>query len=553
MGLSACTAVISDPGGSSGSGSEGPGGPTPPDVVNAAATGLTRMTPVQYENSVRDLFAAPSLTLGLDEDTGEAVSRLAAEKFNTAAESVTTNHSSWGDPVFPCDTSGAADDSCAESFIEDFGMRAFRRPLTAEEKTWLRGVYDSARKDQGFRDSLFTVLQVMLQSPQFLYFLEVGQPATGKLAPGVKALTGFERATRLSYFLWNTTPDPELLAAAEQGAMDTQAGVRAQAERLLADPRAKARVVEFFINWLELDGTALHHSLLETPKNPQVFPEDSPSLRGAMRKEIEALVQRVVFDGDGKLSTLLTTNEGYVNEPLADLYGVSGPKGEQNFEWVTLPMEQRAGLFTRAAFTTLYAGADVKSPIRRGAFLLEKALCVHLGEPPPNANDTPVTGGAVVENGKTVERTVRQDVEAKTTGPGCSGCHQVLNPIGFAFENYDALGRYHDKETGSGPDGQFSLSVDASGSFPVYSDDQIVEAISVNGGVEMSVQLSQSPMVQQCFAQHWFEHALSRSPQDEDAQSMNQLTDALSKSGRVLDLILAVALSDAFLYVKVQQ
>ncbi|HMR04581.1 MAG TPA: DUF1592 domain-containing protein [Polyangiaceae bacterium] len=555
LAVSACNGVISDPGGEPGSGNgSGPGksnGATPPGTINVAATGLGRMTPTQYENTVRDLFASPKLVLSLDPDTGQAVSRLAAEKFNTAAEEITASQGSWGDPIFPCDTSGSEDSACVDTFISDFGKRAFRRPVTDEEKAWLRGVYDTARKGQGFRDSLFVVLQVMLQSPQFLYFLEVGRPSNGKIAEGVKALTGFERATRLSYFLWNTTPDTELLLAAEKGELESAQGVKTHALRLLADPRARSQITKFFIDWLELTGTNLHGSLAEAAKDPALFPEDSPSLRAAMETEVVALVERVVLDGDGKLSTLLTTTEAYVNEPLATLYGVAGPKGAQDFQWLNLPATERAGLFTRAAFATLYASPQVKSPIRRGAFLVEKALCVHLGEPPPNANDVPVTGGSVVSNGKTVDLTVREDVEAKTSGPGCNGCHQVLNPIGFAFDLYDALGRYHDKETGTGAKGAFSLPVDASGGFPVYDEeDNVTGKIPVNGAVEFSEQMSQDAAVQRCFARNWFEHAFSRLPVIEDTESMRQLSDVMQTSGRVDDLIIALTVSDAFLYVK---
>src|SRR5262249_20962958 len=150
-----------------------------------------------------------------------------------------------------------------------------------------------------------------------------GSAESRPVASGVIPLTGWERATRLSYFLWNTMPDDELLDAAESGAMDTLEGVRAQTERLLASDRARSTMVRFFDEALEIDGGSKHAALEVVPKSPDVFPEDSPALRQAMRTELEALVEKTLFDGDGTLETLFTTNEAYVNGPLAALYGVS--------------------------------------------------------------------------------------------------------------------------------------------------------------------------------------------------------------------------------------
>jgi hypothetical protein len=241
---------------------------------------------------------------------------------------------------------------------------------------------------------------VILQSPDVYYFLELGRDPgqTKGLASGVRPLTGWERATRLSYFLWNTLPDDALLDAAEAGELDTAEGVKVQADRLAHDDRGRGTFKSFFSDWLELDGTKKHPSLVTADKDADLYPADSPELREAMRAETEALVEHVVFDGDGRFETLLTTTEAYLNGPLAKLYGVSGPSGE-GFEWVKLPADQRAGLLTRAAFLTVFAGVEVKSPIRRGAHILKDMLCVELGPPPPNGTLRPskpcATGGAI--------------------------------------------------------------------------------------------------------------------------------------------------------------
>jgi len=520
--------------------------------LDVAWAGIRRMTPAQYLNSARDLLGDADLDLELDADTGEAMTLLGAEKLNAAADFIASRSDAWASDVFPCDTSGEGTPECVDQFIQTFGRRAFRHPLGDDEIAWLRGVFDQARTEQSFKDSLLIVLQVMLQSPQFIYFLEQGSDATGGLPAGVRPLTGWERATRLSYFLWNTTPDDELLAAAESGALDTIEGVEAQAQRLLADERVHTTAKDFFIGWLELDGTPTHPSLEEGTKNADLFPEDSPALRAAMRKEIEALVDRVIFEQNGTVQSLVTSTDAYVNGPLAKLYGVAGPADDTTFEWVTLPSDERAGMFTRAAFLSVYAGGIVKSPIRRGAFLLKKALCVQLGKPPPNANDTPVTGGNIDENGKTVHKTVRQDVEAKTSTGVCTACHSIINPVGFTLEHFDALGKWQTKETGQDDTGTWSLDIDATGALPAFDDagEMTTGKVAVNGAVEMSKALAETPALTSCVASRWFETALHRKSADEDQTTVLALNATLASGATLTDVVKTMVGSDSFLFLR---
>lgn len=546
-----CVGSIGDRAGGDGNGS-GPAVDGAHPGLDVASSAIRRMTPNQYVNSVRDLLGDADLELDLDADTGQAVTLLGAQKLNAAADYVASRSDVWGATVFPCDTTGDGSSACADELIATLGRRAFRRPLDDDEKAWLRGVYDAAKAEQTFQDSLLVVVQVILQAPQFVYFLELGTDQTSGLPAGVRPLSGFERATRLSFFLWNTIPDEELLGAAESGELDTMDGVQAQAARLLADPRAHGMAKDLYVGWLQLDGTPTQPGLEEGTKNPDLFPEDSPALRAAMRQELEALVERVVFEQNGTVETLLTTTDAYVNGPLAALYGVDGPADATTFEWVKLPADERAGLFTRAAFLGMYAGPTVKSPIRRGAFLVKKALCVELGKPPPNANDTPVTGGSVDENGKTVHKTVRQDVEGKTSTGVCAGCHSIINPVGFAFENFDALGKWQTKETGEDETGPFSLDIDASGALPVLDEHGSVtpDKVAVNGAVEMSKALAQSPALTSCMASRWFETALHRDPDTKDQTSVDVVSKALAGGATFSDVVSTLVTSDAFLFLR---
>ncbi|WP_434045771.1 MULTISPECIES: DUF1592 domain-containing protein [Sorangium] len=536
--------------GRAGGGGEGPSGES--GLVDVAPAGMRRMTPEQFTNSMRDLFGDPALDLDLDADTGEVISLLAVDKLNAAAEAIVARRPSWGTAVFPCDTSGPDDEVCVDDFVRTFGRRAFRHTLDEAEVAMLKGQVSRARKEQSFEDALLVVLKTMIQSPGVYYLVELGRDVDGDggeaLASGVRPLTGWERAARLSYFLWNTTPDDALLDAAESGALDTAEGVRAQAERLLSDDRARATARRFFAEWLELDGTNKHASLESAPKSPELYPEDSPALRAAMRAEIEALAERVLFEGDGRFETLLTTTDAYVNGPLAALYGVEGPAGDSEFAWVSLPGDQRAGIFTRAAFLSVFGSIEVKSPIRRGAYILEEVLCRPLGPPPPNASDVPVKGGVVEENGELVQRTIRQDVEAKTSSGNCVSCHATINPIGFAFEQYDALGRWQSQETGGGEAAPYALDIDARGRLPAVGPD--AEGVEVDGAVEMSAALAASAAARACLTKHLFQTALRRVPVDQDLASIEAATPAPESGGSLRDLILDLTTSDAFLHLR---
>jgi hypothetical protein len=526
------------------------GSPSASGLVDVAPAGMRRMTPAQFTSSMRDLFGDPGLELDLDPDTGEVASLLAVDKLNAAAEAIVARRASWGTPVFPCDTTGADDEACVDGFVRTFGRRAFRRTLDEAEVAMLKGQYARAREEQSFEDALLVVLETMIQSPNVYYFVELGRGGDGSepLASGVRPLTGWERASRLSYFLWNTTPDDALLDAAESGALDTAEGVRAQAERLLSNDRARATARRFFADWLELDGTNKHASLEGAPKSPEIYPEDSPALRAAMRTELEALVERVLFEGDGRFETLLTTTDAYVNGPLAALYGVEGPADERTFSWVSLPRDQRAGLFTRAAFLSVFGSLEVKSPIRRGAYILEQVLCRPLGPPPPNASDVPVKGGAVEENGEVVHRTIRQDVEAKTSSGACASCHRTINPIGFAFEHYDALGRWQSQEAGGDAQAPYLLDIDARGSLPALPPDE--EGVEVDGGVGMSAALAASPAARACLTKRFFQTALRRVPIDQDLASIEAATPTPESGGSVRDLIVSLTTSNAFLHLR---
>jgi hypothetical protein len=371
--------------------------------------------------------------------------------------------------------------------------------------------------------------ELILQAPQLLYVYAEGTPAGA-----VSVLDGYARAERLSYFLWDAPPDAELLAVAASGELATREGMRAQAERLLADERAKPVLRSFLADWLELDGATILPSLEETPKDSKLFPGFDAALRQSMRRELEAFMDHVMFEADGSLTELFTSTRAYVNAPLAELYGVKGPASADEWAWVDLKATERAGMLTRAGFLAVHASQNVTSPIRRGVYLLKEVLCVKLPSPPANVDNTPVevTGGEI--------KTVRQATLQRTGNAACSACHGRINELGFAFEHYDAIGRWQDKEVGTGELVDASADLSKSGSSLQGT---------IEGALELSQRLAESPEVASCATERWFQVALRRSPVELDACSVRQIQAKTSETRSIRALLLALAESDAFLNV----
>jgi PAS domain-containing protein len=520
-------------------GANGPGSGTlacDDGSVHTSVLPLRRMSPEQYESTLRDLFGDAALEVELDEGV-DIISEREVRQLRDAAEKIIGRRGSWTLPVFPCDTSGEGSEACAGDFVDGFAARAFRRPLSADERGWLMAVYQDARTSMTFAEAMETLLQVVLQAPAFVYLFAAGDPDA---TDSVRLLTDHEVASRLSYFLWNTMPDDALMAAAASGELRAADGLGGQAERLLADPRAEHAVQRFMSAWLQLDGGKLHHALEATEKDLTLYPQYDAALQQAMRMETEAFVRRAFFEQEGNFADLLSGNFAYVNGPLAELYGVSGgPADEATWEWVELDPSQRAGIFTRAAFLTVFSTRTVTAPIRRGVWVLEEVLCSKLGDPPPNANDVKVEGGVVEGELKSV----RDDIIARTTNdPVCASCHNLINPIGFTFENYDALGRWQTEEVTTG------LPVDASG----YLGGSDVDG-EVANAVELVDKLVTSDKVRACFAERWYTQALGREPGELDKCSLDAIEARFTETGSMRELVLAIIQSDAFRYLDISE
>jgi hypothetical protein len=333
-------------------------------------------------------------------------------------------------------------------------------------------------------------------------------------------------ATRLSFLVWGSGPDDTLLDAAEHGELSTKAQVATAARGMLMDPRARAGVTHFFEEWSGVERLAI------TTKSTTLFPSYSSELRDAMGAELSAFVGHVLWEGDHSLKSLLTAPVAFVNAPLAELYGVSPPAmSAAGLTKVDLPAAQeRAGLLTQAAFLSVQAHPDQTSPVLRGKFVRAMLLC---DPPPPPPNDVNITLPPPGD-GKTARDRMAAHLSA---GNSCSGCHALMDPIGLAFEHYDAMGRYRENDQGA--------ALDVSGEVSGAKDPALAGTFS--GARELGQKLAASADVRACVATQWFRFAASRSETDGDECSLGAMREAFSQAnGDFLELVVATTQTDAF-------
>ncbi len=510
---------------------------------------IRRMTRFEYDNTVRDLvgdtthpaadFGAEEEALGFNNNAANLVtSSTLAEKYLLAAEGIAARATEPLSKVVACDPTAVrggsrptiSEDECARQFITTFGKRAFRRPLTTDESDALFALYQVGRAEADFRLGVELVIQAALQAPAFLYRVELGLPddagepvANAGGGPAIVRLDSWEMASRLSYFLWGTMPDEELFAAAEAGELVTREQVEAQARRMLDDPRARDAAGNFHVEWLDYDRIA------SVGKDAALFPEWSPALGQLMREETSAFVEHVVFDDEGDLASLLTAPYSYMNQELASFYGVSGPQGDA-FEKVDLDPAQRAGVLTTGTLLTINAHSNQTSPVHRGKMIRELFLCDTMPPPPP---------GVVIKVPEPDPgSTARERFAQHSSDPACSGCHRLMDPIGFGFESYDAIARYRTTENGK--------TIDATGTLTESDIDG-----EFDGAVDLAHQLAASGDVQSCYVKQWFRYAYGRGETDEDVCTMARLDATFDESGGdIKELLVALTLTDAFLFRK---
>ncbi|MEM9458205.1 MAG: DUF1588 domain-containing protein [Myxococcota bacterium] len=533
-------------GSTSESGDEGGSTGDPPfscETPSMGFVGYRRLTRAQYDNAIRDLLGfddAPADAFTPDEKIGpftsnsvSPVGTLQLEQYMRAAEELATRavqedlDGRLGCAVPDAGQGWPESSTCLDDFIRDFGSRVYRRPLDQDERERYRLMYQgAAQTTDDPRDGLRVVIQGMLQSPFFLYHVEQGQPAE---ADGeIVALTDYEVASRLSFLLWNTIPDDELRSSAEAGALGTADAVEQQVVRMLEDPRAREGIAGFHEQWLEIE------DLASTGKHPDVFPQYDEALAAAMLEETVEFAYRTLTEGDGRLEMLLRGSHTYTEDPaLLALYGAELPADHTPGEPIALDPSQRGGLLTHASVLASHAHTDQTSPVHRGVFVRQNLLCHILPSPPPDVDDTPPDPDP--------NATTRERFAEHTEDPTCAACHDLIDPIGFAFEHYDGIGAYRTQENGT--------EIDASGEL-VATEDIDGPFVGVH---ELSERLLGSAQVQQCVSRQWFRFAFGRVESDADQCSLETVDEAFVASGyHVPTLIGALVRSDAFRLRRVQ-
>ncbi len=515
----------------------GSGGGAPPAVTCLApapgAAPIRRLTRFELSNTLRDLLGdttksgdrlPPELKgNGFSNDAASlTTSRVLVDAYRTIADDLATavtKDAAALAKLTTCDVAGQGEEACAHAFVTDFGKKAFRRPLTAAESAAFYGVYVAGKEGATHAAGLKAVIQMALQSPQFLYRVEVGVQVPGKT---VWRPTSIEMATRLSYLIWGSTPDARLLDVAAQNQLDTPEQVKAQAELMLQDARAHD-VLRYFTNTLYgiggLDG-------LE--RNAAMFPTFNAGLGPLFRQETERFIDDVVWNGAGDFATLFNASYSFVNGPLATFYGLPGVSGDA-FQRVERDPARRLGLLSHASVLTSTTPGSRNNPVVRGKFIFEEILCGHVPSPPVGLN--------VKEPPADPTRTTRERFTAHREMEPCKSCHVMLDPIGFGLENFDGVGLWRDTEN--------SKPVDASGELPQSVD----IAGAFVGPAELAKKIAGSQDAQRCFADKWLSFAYGRVPGDGDACSKSQLEGAFQGAkGNVKALLLAATQTDDFLY-----
>jgi len=495
----------------------GTGGDGDAQEAPSPSVRMMRLTHREWGNTVQDLLGiqevAPLLAL-LRADPNQA-----GFVFDNNYESLSVDEALWNGYRIAAAAAAAAvlDDAALKdalfppsaepledrvaTFIESFGASAFRRPLSDTERaTYIARFAEAAAyypdtdpTDAGIG---FTIDSV-LQSPYFVYRIEHSEQVVEDVVP----LDDYEIASRMSYFLLDSMPDAALFAQAEAGALSDPAVRRQETQRLLATARGADTMLSFHELLLKFE------SFEAVNPSPAYFPDVSPSLGVDARREAELFIRELIHADEGSFNDLLTSTESYVNAGLAEIYGIAGTFSETEFERVQLDPQRRLGLFTRAGYLAHNASSVNPDPIHRGVFLATKMSCLGISAPPDNITPVPPQAD---------DKTNREMVEAHTQDPDtvCVQCHKpLINPYGFPFENYDAIGAWRDTDNGKPVDAATEPFIGG-------------QKVPVANATELMMAMADAADVHRCYVKHWIEYAYGRNATELDTPSYDLLGDA---------------------------
>jgi hypothetical protein len=498
---------------------------------------IRRLNRTEYNNTIRDLagvqfqpaddFPADDVGYGFD-NIGDVLSLppLLMEKYLSAAEKIVDEvfklpelkKRLLGEPP-PADAKPRVKMEAARKVVGDFTRRAFRRTATKEEVDRFLTLVELADKNgDGYEKGAQLAIQAVLVSPYFLFRIELDREPNNPDA--VQPLSDFELATRLSYFLWSSMPDDELLRVAEK--CELRKNLDGQVRRMLKDPKSRALVENFAGQWLQL------RNLKTISPDPATYPAFDESLRTAMMKETELFFETVLRE-DRSILDFLDAPYTFVNERLARHYGIDGIKGD-TFQRVELKDKPRGGVLTQASILTLTSNPTRTSPVKRGKWILENILGTPPPPPPPDVPELKDDKQVVLSG------SLRQRMEQHRTKPDCAVCHEKLDPLGFGFENFDGIGGWRTK------DGTFAI--DPSGVLP--------DGKSFKGPAELrAILLGRSQDFCRCLSEKMLTYALGRGLEYYDRCAVDDVAAAVAREQyRFSALVLAVVRSELFQYRK---
>jgi mono/diheme cytochrome c family protein len=421
--------------------------------------------------------------------------------------------------IFVCDPKETGETACARKITEQLERRAFRRPVTADDVDRLMPFYEAGRKNGGsFDEGIEQMVAAVLASPDFLYRAIRGPKGT---SPNSEfALTDLELASRLSFFLWNSGPDDELLALAASNGLSKPGVLDKQVRRMLVDPKASSLVTSFAMKWLNLT------TLDSVQPDPKLFPAFNDQLRRDFAKEAEDFIASILLENRSVVD-LLTSNHTFLNERLARLYGVPDVLGNQ-FREVTLTDKDRAGLLGKAAVLLRTSYGDRTSPVLRGQWVLDKLMATPPAPPPPN------TATDLSQKAGETPKTVRARLEQHRNKASCRMCHGVIDPTGLALENFNAIGEWR--------------TVDAQAKAPIDARTVLPDGVAIDGPVELTEQLVEQPSrFAEAFTEKLMMYALNRQLEYFDMPQVRAIVRAAAKENyKFSSIVLGIVDTDAF-------
>ena len=501
---------------------------------------MRRLTPQQYQRIVTDVFGVDTEIQGRFEpvprvagllEVGTGQVGLTASGFQQyytiaqgiAAKALDKNHR---DVLMPCKPANAtaADNACAQQFLSKVGELLYRRPLTQEElKMQVDLAAQGATTMKNFYNGLSLSLESMMVQPQFIYRQENVVPSKSK--PGTFELDAYSKATRLSFFFWDTAPDRVLLDAAKSGALDTPAGIKKQIDRLEASPRYEDGVRAFFTDMLQFDQLDL------VGKDATLYPNFTRNAVDDAREQTLRTIADHLINQNGDYRQLFTTRKTFLTPMLGSLYRVSVlsdlPNGYPE-QWTAHEYpagDPRAGILTHISFVSLHSHPGRTSPTIRGRAIRETILCQKVPDPPGNVNFT-----VVQDTTNPLYKTSRERLKAHATEAMCTGCHKITDPIGLALENFDSDGGYRTSENGAPIDGSGTL-----------------DGKNFTNAQTLGQVVSEMPAATQCLVRRLTAYGLGREVPASRADWLKGLQESFGKEGyRVTDLMKTIATSPEF-------